>query len=117
MGFKDIEIGEDLLENCFEVKGKHNQTEDTFKANQNYYSWARSKVNEGRFDSTKSQLIWEYHSEGMPRRQIAPRVGYEHSHISRKIQKITRYLKAQATGSGSQQLDLFFWSTPWEFVK
>lgn len=92
------------------------QTQSTFEAKQSYYSWARSKANDGRFDSEKSSLIWELHSEGMARREIAPQVGYEHSWISRKIKKIEKYLKAQSLGSGSSQLDLFFWSSPWDYT-
>ncbi len=112
-GFEDIENHKEELKVS---KSIHLDTKVTYDAKQSYYDWARSKVNDGRFDSEKSSLIWELHSEATPRREIAPKVGFEQSWVTRKIKKIERYLKAESAGSGSSQLDLFFWSAPWEYV-
>lgn len=71
------------------------QSTAQFEAKKGYHDWARSKVNDGKFQSVSDKLIWECHADGMPRRQIAPRVGLEHSWISRKINRIENYLKEQ----------------------
>ena len=62
-----------------------------------YYLWASQKLNDGRFQCETDKLIWEMHSEGASRREIAPRVGYEQSWITRKIQKIEMYLKCASS--------------------
>lgn len=72
-----------------------------FEAKFSYYQWAREKLNQGRFDSTKDRLIWQYHAEGVSRREMSPRVGLEQSWITRKIHKIENYLKTQAEIIGS----------------
>lgn len=68
---------------------------NTYNAKLHYYSWAQSMLHYGQFRSTQDRIIWEHHSEGLSRRQIAPRVGLEQSWVTRKIQKIEGYLKAQ----------------------
>ena len=62
-----------------------------------YYLWAAQKLNESRFRSETDKLIWEMHAEGYSRRAIAPRIGLEHSWITRKIHKIEMYLKCAST--------------------
>lgn len=89
-----------------EVLGlKDFQTQDTYTAKVDYYSWARSKANEGKFENKKDKLIWQLHSKGLSTRKISPEVKLEFSWISRKILKIENYLKTQmesmTTGSMS----------------
>lgn len=117
-GFEDLESEGGLIEEANLRRGRCSDfdTRDQFDNRFSYYQWARDRLDDGRFDSTKSQLIWEMHSEGMSRREIAPRVGYENSWISRKLRKIETYLKARSQGSGSSQLDLMFWAEPWHYV-
>lgn len=72
-----------------------------FHSQQNYYQWARSKLNDGRFNSETDRLIWEYHTEGLSKRQIAPRIGLEQSWTGRKINLIKSYLKEAYDSVGS----------------
>jgi len=66
---------------------------EAVEAKINYYSWAREKVHTGSFKDDRDRMIWEYHVEGLSRRQISPRVGLEQSWITRRIHKIESYLK------------------------
>lgn len=66
-----------------------------------YYRWAREKLSSSEFKSHTDKIIWEYHSEGMSRREIAPRIGLEQSWITRKLHKIEKYLKEYTVGSMS----------------
>lgn len=98
MGFVDIEKGNNLSGSVVTLGVVHNPVEDrlnTFSARVNYYQWAREKINEGKFQTTKDRLIWEDHAHGATLREIAPKVGYEFSWISRKIKRIEGYLKDQ----------------------
>lgn len=98
-GFTDIERGDYLTDHksIIDLQAlKDFQTHSAYEARVSYYQWAREKLNDGSFSSERDKLIWEYHAEGLSRRQISPRVGYEHSYISRKIKGIAEYLKNQA---------------------
>lgn len=125
-GFEDIEDdnglkGRSRFTTSIKNDGETNEREQVgavlFNEQLSYYQWARTKINDGRFDSEKSRLIWEYHAEGYSTRQISPIVGLEQSWCVRKIKKAKEFLKAQDTGSGSFTLDLFFWAEPWKFIK
>lgn len=72
-----------------------------FQQRVNYYSWAKAKLNDGRFDSERDKLIWEYHADGLSTRQISPRVGLEQSWCVRKINKIKTKLATQFEALGS----------------
>lgn len=101
-GFFDIEKQDRLrTTNASHEIRKDLQTTMQFDARCSYYQWARNKLNEGRFDSTKDRLIWQYHSEGVSRREMSPKVGLEQSWVTRKIHKIESYLKMQAEIIGS----------------
>ncbi len=102
-GFEDIEKGEQLVDEGqrFLLDNKAFQSPQTFHAQVNYYQWARSKVNDGEFKAERDKLIWEYHSEGLSGRQMAPRIGLGQSWLSRKIHKIENYLKDQMNQLGS----------------
>lgn len=98
-GFTDIEKKDDLVDhkNVLDLIYKQNyQTTVQFEAHRSYYQWAESKLNDGRFDSTKDRMIWECHAQGMTRRSIEPIVGHKHSWITKKIHRIEEYLKYQA---------------------
>ncbi len=58
----------------------------------NYYQWVGNKLNESRFRSETDRLIWEHHSEGLSRREIAPRIGLNDRWIGRKLEVIEGYL-------------------------
>lgn len=98
MDFEDIERGDQLTDEkgAPNLRRKETQHPEVFHAKQSYYQWARSKLNDGRFESQKDQLIWEYHAEGLSRRQISPRIGLEGSWVTRKIKRIENYLTIQA---------------------
>ena len=94
-GFQDIENGDEFIDTDLNSL-KYYQTVDTFNAKQSYYHWAREKLNNARFETTKDKLIWECHSEGMVMRRIASTTGFETSWICRKIKRLENYLKEQA---------------------
>ena len=99
-GFQDIEKNDELRTGSWSHEIRQDlQTYHTFQARQSYYQWAQEKAQTARFSSTTDRLIWEYHSEGLSRRQIAPRVGLEGSWITRKIHKIKEYLTTVTIGS------------------
>lgn len=120
-GFTDIENAKGDIrdhKNTLDLVAKKDfQTSTQFEAKQSYYQWARSKLNDGRFDSDISKLIWEDFSDGVSTRQIGTRLGIDQSWVVRKIKKTEEYLEAQSTGSGASQLDLFFWGAPWNYFK
>lgn len=93
----ETEVGE--LQNEEALAGQY-----LYESKVSYYQWARSKLNDGRFDSEKDKLIWEYHAEGLSTRQISPRVGLEQSWIVRKINKIKSNLKEQMETFGSASM-------------
>jgi hypothetical protein len=78
------------------AKDWHDET--LFNARVNYYQWARSKLNDARFTSERDRLIWEYHTEGLSSRQIAPRVSLDQSGIVRTVNRIKQAFN-QAIGS------------------
>lgn len=95
-GFTDIEISRkrcdrtDLLDLSDKTQF---QTQTAFYAEKTYYQWASEKASTAKFNSITDRLIWECHSEGISRRDIAPRVGLEGSWVSRRIQKIRKQLE------------------------
>lgn len=98
-GFIDIEKDPRNLDN--KTIHKFYQLQDAqstyqFEEKRSYYQWAQEKANTAHFHNPKDKLIWEYHSQGLPRRAISPLVGYEQSWITRKIKKLEGFLKEQA---------------------
>lgn len=67
-------------------------TQEQFNQRQDYFIWASRMLEHGSFRTMKDQMIWEYHSENMPRRKIAQRVDLDDSWVSRKIIQIRQYL-------------------------
>ena len=59
----------------------------------NYRLWVERKADNSRFRSETDRLIWECHSEGLSRREIAPRVGLNDRWVGRKLEVIEGYLK------------------------
>lgn len=103
-GFVDIEKDQRNLDGkcSAQVALMDNYREKTlFDSRMNYYQWAREKLNTGKFKSESDKLIWECHAEGMPRRKIAPRIGLEHSWVTRKIHRIEKYLKNEVLSIAS----------------
>ncbi len=97
-GFYDIENNKKYLDAGSPTElhlRKDFSTEDTFKAKQSYYSWAREMNERAEFQSTRDKMIWEYHAEGLSRRKIAPMVGLEGSWVMKKIHRIENYIKEQ----------------------
>jgi hypothetical protein len=96
-GFVDIERITDNLK-------IHNdfQTINNFQAKQNYFQWAKEKLNNTEFHSQRDKLIWEYHSDGLSSRKMSPRIGLEQSWLFRKVNQIKDYLTQ--IGSMSCQL-------------
>lgn len=95
-GFEDLEKDERNLDSkcTSQVAIMVNFTEKAlFNSRFSYYQWAREKLDQGTFRSETDRIIWENHSEGLPRRDIAPRVGLEHSWVTRRIKNIEGYLK------------------------
>lgn len=77
------------------------QTKNQFDARYSYYQWAQEKANDGRFDSSKDRLIWQFHSEGKATRWIGEQLGHTHSWIVKKKNRIKDYLKDQADTIGT----------------
>lgn len=98
-GFEDIEneYGEIIDHKTLSdlIQRKHFKTTSVFEANIQYYNWAEQMIEKGKFKSTKDKLIWKYHIKGLSHEKISPKVKFERSWISRKIKKISRYLKDQ----------------------
>lgn len=96
-GFDDIErrlnsVGGDLSSR------KDFQSIDAYEAKVSYFSWASQMLEQGSFRSLKDQMIWEFHAEGMSRREISERIDLDHTWCSRKIVQIRSYL-SQTTAS------------------
>lgn len=111
-GFFDIETSTRIAdhESSFDLFQKREfQSHDLFEAKLNYFQWARTMLFEGSFRSIRDQIVWEYHTEGLSRRQISARVGLEHSWCGRKVHRIRAYLKGdfrnQTESSGSMSSD------------
>lgn len=62
---------------------------------ESYVSWACDMAYEGRFKSDRDKQIWLLHAEGLTGSEISVEVKLERTWVNRKIQRITRYLKAQ----------------------
>lgn len=114
-GFIDIEErnglkGRQIFTKSIKYDDAINQQEivglELFQQRVNYYTWAKSKLNDGRFDSERDKLIWEYHTEGLSTRQISPRIGLEQSWTVRKINKIKSYLRDQYEMIGSMSMQM-----------
>lgn len=97
-GFTDIEsLSGQVIDHKTQIDlayRKDFHTQAQFEAKQNYYQWARGKLNDGRFNSERDKLIWEYHADGVSSRQISPRIGLEQSWLVRKINKIKEQLES-----------------------
>lgn len=63
---------------------------------QEYYTWASSMIEHGRFVTRLDHHIWTLHSEGKSSREIQAETAIEQTWVCRKIKKIRMYLKAQA---------------------
>jgi len=93
-GFEDVEKSKSDNRSSYYFKFRKDfQSNDLLEAKINYFSWAREKLHSGTFKDQRDRMIWEYHTEGLSRRQISPRVGLEQSWITRRIHKIESYLK------------------------
>lgn len=94
-GFEDIEKGMRLVdhktvEDLAYRKDFH--TQNQFEAKVNYSLWATQMLELGSFRSMMDQMIWEYHSDGLSRREISERIDLNDRWISRKIIQIKSYL-------------------------
>lgn len=96
-GFEDIEKGLRLVGPTEEIAQRtHAMTENTFQAKRDYYQWAQECLSNCSFDSQIDRIIWQYHSEGYSRREIAPILGYkDQSTITRRVHKIESMLKCR----------------------
>lgn len=97
--FTDIEDENENLRDHKSIQDlyqrKHFQTMDVFEASLEYQSWAEEMLNKAKFKCRKDKTIWKYHIKGFSRREIAPKVKLEGSWVSRKVKKISKYLKDQ----------------------
>jgi hypothetical protein len=105
-GFDDLEKNERNLDSkcSAQIAGYINFTEKIlFDATFNYHQWVREKLEKNQFRSDTDRFIWEYHAEGMSRREMAPRIGLNDRWVGRKIETIEGYLKDKifTTSSGS----------------
>lgn len=118
-GFIDIETKKDWRTDFgFELTDETISTgQNVFEARYSYYQWCEEKLNQNKFQSDKDKYIWECHTEGLTTREIAPRLGFKQSWISKRITYMRSYLTEHSIGSGVEQLDLLFWSEPWTFIK
>ena len=118
-GFIDIEKKKDWRTgfNFTLTEETKSTSQSIFDAKFTYFSWAEEKLTLNKFPSEKDKYIWECHTEGLSTREIIPRVGYKQSWIAKRIIYMRRLFKEHSSGSGSQQLDLFFWGAPHEFIK
>lgn len=96
-GFKDLEKSEyqlktysSSLDNNQEIQNKY-----VYEAKQNYFMWASTQVYQKDFKSNRDKIMWEFHSEGLTSKEIAPRFGLEDSWVRRNVSKIRKYLKTQ----------------------
>jgi thioredoxin-related protein len=90
-GFEDAERQEcPVLSNLHQVRY---QEAAIFSSKFSYYQWAREKLTRDQFRSETDRIIWESHTEGLSRREIAPRIGLNDRWVGRKIQTIEGYLK------------------------
>lgn len=112
--FEDIEKGEWFTDHksTFDFSRlKGAQTPETYSSQVNYYQWARSKATEAAenswFRSQTDRIIWEGHSEGKPRREIAIHANLENSYITRKIERIKKSFLDGSISSITFQLSLF----------
>lgn len=98
-GFDDIEKENEDISNRGSLSDiallKDFQTLDVFEAKRHYYAWASSMLIVGIFKDRRDKKIWQLHIEGISRRKIAPKVGLEHSWISRRLKRIEKYLKGE----------------------
>lgn len=69
-GFVDIEQDEDHLKQWYSTRFKVVYDPVLFKAKEDYYRLARQFLHEHPFKSKYERLVWEYHSEGVGRREI-----------------------------------------------
>lgn len=99
-GFRDLEPGEgDKLPAQFYVAREIKRPERLLSALE-YYTQASKFYWDYRFNTEREKLIWFYHSEGMPYREIAGLVyGENYSSIYEAIKKLKpvflEYVKAQ----------------------
>lgn len=97
--FEDIENeNEDLTDHKSIIdlyQRKHFQTLEVFEANLEYHIWAEQMLEKATFKCRKDKTIWKYYIKGFSRREIAPKVKLEGSWVSRKVKKISKYLKDQ----------------------
>ena len=95
-GFQDIESGNGFTDHgsAEEIVQRHKDFHDSnaYEARMSYYQWAREKATVGAFREKVDQEIWEMHAEGISQRQIGPIIGLSQSWLSRKINRIERYL-------------------------
>lgn len=93
-GFEDLEKGLRLVAPTEELNMRMDFANNlVFNAKRDYYSWCQECLTTCSFDSMVDRLIWQYHSEGYSRREIAPIVGYHGSNITKRLNLIETKLK------------------------
>lgn len=97
-GFKDIEDGDEEFTDHKSLCDLNQRIH--FKAGikeltESYWDWACAALYHSAFKSPRDKRIWELHTQGFSCTKISIEVGLERSWCTRKILRITKYLKAQ----------------------
>lgn len=72
---------------------------EAFEMKQNYSIWAARMLEHGSFRSLRDQMIWEFHAEGLSRREIAEQIDLGDRWCSRKILQIREYLSMSSASA------------------
>lgn len=94
-GFEDIEKNDRIADHKTIddlYYRKDFKTQYQFDAKVSYFNWATQMLETGQFKSHMDQTIWEYHSEGRSRRQIAKIVSLSDRWCLTRINQIRDYL-------------------------
>jgi len=71
-GFEDIETPSGALKKSLATSIAQNEVRlGGWRVKASYYSMCDRFLNEYKFDSTLDQIVWEYHSNGMSKYEIA----------------------------------------------